>query len=315
MSTYKSSMTDQDIYHRMKTVLDLAYRHGTRFVRTNIDIDYKIGLRSLTVLHQLREQYRDKMIIESVAFPQEGFLKEPKNLHVLEEALKAGANVLGAIPAFDHNPRLHLEKIMELALKYHVDVDAHIDETDDPNSLTIRDFIALGKQHHYEGRLIAAHCCSLAANNPMVVDPILKDAKSIGMSFVPLPSTNLYLQGRGDSVNVRRGIAPIKKMMDEYHLNVAIGSDNIRDPFNPFGNASPLQSALIAAHGAHMGGVKDFESLFDAVSKNGMTIMHQHYAIEQSRFFVVVDSTKTSEAIIGLAPVFGYLENGQFIQN
>lgn len=313
MSSYKATMTDQDIYTRMKTIIDWAYHHGTRFIRSNIDIDYKIGLRSLKILHQLRDQYQGKMVIESIAFPQEGFLDEPRNYTALEDALKAGSHVVGAIPAFDKNPRLHLEKVMDLALKYNVDIDAHIDETDDPSSLSLKDLIELGKKHHYQGRITAAHCCSLAANPKEVVDPILKEAKKLEINFVPLPSTNLYLQGRGDAINIRRGIAPIKKMVDEFNLNVAIGSDNVRDPFNPFGNANPLESALIGAHGAHMGGVKDFNALFDAVSKNGLKIMHQDYRIEGSPFFVVVDSKKPSSAIIGLAPVFAYFENGRFI--
>jgi cytosine/creatinine deaminase len=314
MSTYKATMSDEDIYHRMKTIIDWAYANGTRFLRTNIDVDYKIGLRSLLILHQLRQTYQEKMVIESIAFPQEGFLSEPRNLTTLEDALKAGANVIGAIPAFDTNPRLHLEKVMALALKYNVDIDAHIDETDDPNSLTLKDLIELGHKNGYKGRLTAAHCCSLAANPHTIIDPILKDAKAMDISFVPLPSTNLYLQGRADRYNIRRGIAPIKKMIDEFNLNVAIGSDNVRDPFNPFGNAHPLQSALIAAHGAQMGGVDDFKALFNAVSKNGMHIMHCDYQIENAKFFIVVDSQTPSEAIIGLSPIYGYLENGKFIK-
>ncbi len=314
MSTYKEKMTDEDLKDRMKTVIDWAYQHGTRFLRTNIDIDYKIGLRSLKILHDLKKQYEGKMKIESIAFPQEGFLEEPRNLTYLEEALKEGADVVGAIPAFDNNPRLHLEKVMELALKYDVDIDAHIDETDDKDSLSLKDFIELGKKHQYKGRLTAAHCCSLAANKDDVVDPILKEAKALELNFVPLPSTNLYLQGRGDTFNIRRGIAPIKKMAHDFGLNVSIGSDNVRDPFNPFGNANPLEAALISAHGAHMGGVKDFDVLFDAVSKNGMTIMHEDYHIEGSEFLVVVDSKTPSDAIIGVSKMYGYLEKGNFIK-
>lgn len=312
MSTYKPTMSDQDIYERMKKVIDMAYAHGTRYLRTNIDIDDNIKLRSLDIIHKLRDAYKDKMVIESIAFPQEGFLDNENNFSYLELALKKGADVLGGIPAFDSNPKLHLEKLMELAKKYDVDLDAHIDETDDQKTLTIKDLIRLTKKYNYQGRVTAAHCCSLAANDKKVVNPILKKAKEVELNIVPLPSTNLYLQGRGDTKNIRRGITPIKSIVYDHGINISIGSDNVRDPFNCFGNANPLEAALIAAHGAHMGSTEDFNTLFDAISKNGMKIMHQDFHIENTDFFIVVDAKSPRDAIIGVSPIYGYMENYKF---
>ncbi|MFA6800561.1 MAG: amidohydrolase family protein [Acholeplasmataceae bacterium] len=313
MSTYKPSMSDADIYNRMKKVIDMAYENGTRFLRTNIDIDDGIKLRSLKMIHKLRDEYKNKMIIESIAFPQDGFLDNEENFRYLEQALKEGANVLGAIPAFDSDPRLHLKRLMELAKKYDVDLDAHIDETDDPDTLTIKDLIDLTKIYGYQGRVTAAHCCSLASNDKEVVDEILKDAKSVELNIVPLPSTNLHLQGKGDKKNVRRGIAPIKNIVYGHGINMAIGSDNVRDPFNCFGNAKPLQSALIAAHGAQMDSAQDFNVLFDAISKNGMKLMHYDYHIENSKFLIVIDAKTPRDAIISVSPIYGYFENNKFI--
>jgi cytosine deaminase len=315
MSSYKPTMSDEDIYMRMKKVIDMAYTNGTRYLRTNIDIDDGIKLRSLEILNELKKQYKDKMVIESIAFPQEGFLNNEDNFSYLELALKKGADVLGAIPAFDNDPKLHLEKLFDLAKKYDVDIDAHIDETDDPKVLTIKDLIRLTKKYKYQGRVTAAHCCSLASNDPSVVDEILKKAKTVDLNIVPLPSTNLYLQGRGDIKNIRRGIAPIKKIVYDHQINLSIGSDNVRDPFNCFGNANPLESALISAHGAQMGSTEDFNTLFDAISKNGMKIMHQDFEIENANFFIVVDAKSPREAIIGVTPIYGYMENYKFILN
>lgn len=312
MSKYKPTMSEEDIEQRMRQVIEWAHANGTRFMRTNIDIDENIQLRSLNVFQKLQREYQGTMILESVAFPQEGFLQDNQNYAFLEQALQAGANVLGGIPAFDHDPLLHLKKMMDLAKRYDVDVDAHIDETDDPTSLTLRDLARLTKEYGYEGRVTAAHCCSLAANDPEVVDAILQEVHDAQMTIVPLPSTNLYLQGREDKKNVRRGIAPIKKMVHDFTINVAIGSDNVRDPFNCFGNANPLQSALIAAHGAQMGGTQDFDALFAAISINGMKLMHYDPAVEGSEFFIVVDAHSAREAIIGVSPLYGTYEAGVF---
>ncbi|MCD4827318.1 MAG: amidohydrolase family protein [Acholeplasmataceae bacterium] len=313
MTSYKPTMSDDDIYERMKKVIDMAYDNGTRYLRTNIDIDEGIKLRSLKIIHKLRDAYKHKMVIESIAFPQDSFLGNEENFKYLEQALKQGADVLGGIPAYDLDPRQHLKRLFELAKKYDVDLDVHIDETDNPNTLTIKDLISLTKTFDYQGRVTAAHCCSLASNDKEVVDQILKDAKSAELNIVPLPSTNLYLQGRGDTKNIRRGIAPIKSIVYDHKINISIGSDNIRDPFNCFGNAKPLESALISAHGAQMGATEDFNVLFDAISKNGMKIMHKDYHIENAKFFIVIDSTSPRDAIIGVAPIYGYMEDYKFI--
>jgi cytosine deaminase len=179
---------------------------------------------------------------------------------------------LRGIPAFDHDPLLHLEKMMALAKRYDVDVDAHIDETDDPTSLTLRDLARLTKEYGYEGRVTAAHCCSLAANDPEVVDAILQEVHDAQMTIVPLPSTNLYLQGRETSKIFDGGIAPIKKMVHDFTFNVAIGSDNVRDPFNCFGNAIPCKAPHRSAWRTE-GGNQDFDALFAAISINGMKLM------------------------------------------
>ncbi len=315
MSDYKPSMSDDDIRKRMKQVIDWAYQNGTRFLRTNIDIDDGIGLRSFRIFESLKEEYKDKMVLESVAFPQEGFLENERNFELLEEALKEGADVLGGIPAFDPDPRKHIERLMDLAVKYDVDVDMHVDESDDPNDLSIRDLIHFTEKHNYSGRVTAAHLCSLAANDPESIQPILEGMKQQGIHVVSLPSTNLYLQGRGDEKNIRRGITPIRKMIHEHGINVAIGSDNVRDPFNCFGNAKPLESALIAAHGAHMGASDDLKALFNSVSLNGLKIMNIDPSVENSDHLVVIDATNERNAITAQSDVYGYLENGKFVKN
>src|SRR5690554_1293862 len=103
MSHYKKTMTDQDILERMDKVIGMAYKNGTRFIRTHLDIDEKLELRSLNILNEMKEKYPE-MVIEAVAFPQEGILKNKQNFELIEDALKAGVKVLGGIPAMDLNP-------------------------------------------------------------------------------------------------------------------------------------------------------------------------------------------------------------------
>lgn len=310
MGPYKASMTEEDVLERAEKTIRMAYSNGTRYIRTHIDVDKAIGLTSVRALKKLREKYRDVLKLELVAFPQEGIAEDPANYAALDEALAAGCDLVGGIPANEQDPAKHIRMIFDLAKKYDVDVDMHIDENDDPSSKTILELAKQTVENGYEGRVFAGHLCSMASMDSEEVNAILPEVKKAGIQVISLPSTNLYLEGRGDTARVRRGIAPIKKIYRETGIPTAIASDNIRDPFNPFGNGNPLETALITAHGCHMGGVGDLEDLFDMIHSIPMKMMglHPEYSEGENAPLLVLDAWKKDEAIISQSIVLDPLK-------
>lgn len=313
MSKYKPEMSKEDIEERARKVIKMSWKNGTRFMRTHVDVDESAGLKSLEVLLKLKEEYKDKVEIQIVAFPQDGIVESEKSYSYLEEALKLGADVVGGIPATEKDPIKHLEMIFKLALKYDVDIDMHVDETDDPNVLTLKDLAEMTIENGYEGRVTAGHCCSLAANTKEDILPIIELVKKAKINIISLPSTNLYLQGRGDNYDIRRGITPVKFLV-ENSVPVLIGSDNIRDPFNPFGNSNLLEELLIASHGVHMGGENDLNRLFDMVSIVSGKVLGFDYEIKEKTQanFVVIDAKDKASAIIDQSSIYGYFEENKF---
>ncbi|WP_025641740.1 amidohydrolase family protein [Schnuerera ultunensis] len=313
MSKYKSQMTKEDIKERAEKVLEMAFQKGTRFIRTHIDVDETIGIKSVEVLLELKEKYKDMINIQIVAFPQEGIVGNRKSYNYLEEALKLGADLVGGIPATEDEPIKHIKMIFELGMKYDVDIDMHIDETDDAKSLTIRDLANITIANGYIGRVTAGHCCSLSANDKNTIRPVIDLVKKAKINIIALPSTNLYLQGRGDEFNIRRGIAPVKLLLDN-GIPVMIGSDNIRDPFNSFGNGNLLEELLIAAHGTQMGGEDDLNKLFDTVSIVPGKILGFGFGIKEKdkAKFIVLDARTKMDSIIGQVNIFGYFKNNMF---
>ena len=316
MSKYKHDMTKEDVKERSKKILDLSFKNGTRFLRTHIDVDDKIQLKSIEALLELKEEYKELIDVQIVAFPQDGIIKNSRSYFYLEEALKMGTDVVGGIPAIEEDPIKHMNMIFDLAMKYDVDIDMHIDETDDASSLIINDLAKLTIANGYIGRVTAGHCCSLAANEEEIILPIVELIKKAKINIISLPSTNLYLQGRGDKINIRRGIAPVKYLLD-HDIPVAIGSDNIRDPFNPFGNGNLLEEILIAAHGCHMGGEKDLNKLFDMVSIIPGEALKFDYDIKEGNKanFIVIDAETKVDSIIRQANIYGYFKNNIFETN
>lgn len=313
MSQYKHNMTKEDVKERAKKVIELSFKNGTRFLRTHVDVDDKIQLKSVEAILELKNEYREFVDIQIAAFPQDGIVKNSRSYFYLEEALKIGADVVGGIPAIEEDPIKHMNMIFDLGIRYDVDIDMHIDETDDPNSLIINDLAKLTIANGYSGRVTAGHCCSLSANEEEVILPIIELIKKAKINIISLPSTNLYLQGRGDKINIRRGIAPVKYLLD-HDIPVAIGSDNIRDPFNPFGNGNLLEEALIAAHGCHMGGEKDLNRLFDMVSIIPGEALKFDYEIKKGNKanFIVIDSKTRVDSIIKQSNIYGYFKNNIF---
>ena len=314
MGPYKRNMTQEDIEERMRQVVDMCYSHGTRFLRTNLDIDDIIGLKSLDVFKKIRSEWDGKLVLESVAFPQEGFVSNMANFSWLEDAILSGADAIGGIPANEVDPKKHIYSLFKLAIKYDKDLDMHIDENDNPNSNTLEILADAVEKFNFKRKVIAAHCCSLASKDPSEVERVLNKVKKNNVNIVSLPSTNLYLQGRDDNKCVRRGIAPVKKICEK-GINVCIASDNIRDPFNCFGNGNPLEAALIAAHGCQLGGEQDLNYLFDMITKNGIELMNEDYHINNSRFLVILDAKTPAEAIIEQRGIFATYEKGEFKKN
>lgn len=305
MGSYKANMSDEDIYSRAKKVIEMCYRNGTRYLRSHVDVDENIQSRSIKVLSTLKQEFQDKLYLDIIAFPQEGIVDNPNHYAALEQALKDGAKIIGGIPANESDPKKHIEMIFDLAKKYDVDIDMHIDENDNPESLTIVELAKQTIENNYQGRVTAGHLCSLGSSDEKTIREVLDKIKEAQIKIVSLPSTNLYLEGRNDVGLIRRGIAPIKMMYQEYGIDVAIASDNIRDSFNPFGNGNPLQTALITAHASHMGGIKDLEDLFDMVSTIPMQMMgfHPTYQQGEKAQLIVLDATTKDEAIISQASV------------
>lgn len=314
MKIYKASMTEDDVRMRSEKLLQMAWENGTRLIRTHVDVEKTMKLRSIRALLDMKKKWAQKIKLQIVAFPQDGIVDDRESYYWLEEALKAGADVVGGIPAIENDPAEHIRMIFELAEKYDVDIDMHIDENDDPECLTILELCRQTEEHQYQGRVIAGHLCSLASCEPNVVEEVLGRIKMAKIGLVSLPSTNLYLEGRDDKKMIRRGIMPIRRA-HEKGIPTTIASDNVRDPFNPFGNANPLETALIAAHGCHMGGEKDLENLFEMITTIPQKMIDFSEELRSGKAvrLIALNAFSGREAIISQAEVYGYMdEDGCF---
>ncbi|HWI60828.1 MAG TPA: amidohydrolase family protein [Symbiobacteriaceae bacterium] len=308
----KRGASREDIAQRAMRVAQMAIKNGVRAIRTHVDVDPIAGLEGLRAVLEVRKALRGQITIQVAAFPQEGLENHPDALGLLRQALAEGADVLGGIPAWDRDFEAHIEALFALGREFDVPLDLHVDESDDPATFTLPAVVKATNRYGYQGRVTVGHLCSLAAVPHTEAAQTIHSLRSEGISVVTLPSTNLYLQGRGDRGLIRRGMTRVREMLAA-EVRVAAGSDNFRDPFNPFGNANPIETAWIMAQAAHMGGVTELETAFAMVSHRAAEVMgltDWALAVGTPATLLVLPVTAPPDAVIGMVRPVHQLVDG-----
>lgn len=254
----KAEQEREDVLDRSRTVLDMAVRHGTIAVRAQPDVDPIQGLIGVETALTLREEYRDLLDLQVVAFPQEGILKAPGTFELMEEAMRMGATVVGGCPYNEptwEDTKRHVDIVFELAQRVDAPVDMHADFADDASDPRYASLSYIAERTlaaGYQGRVALGHVTSLASLTPEQARPVIDLLVQADISIITLPATDLYLGGRRDQANQRRGVTPVRLLRDA-GVNVAFSSNNVRNAFTPFGKADPLQIGSLLAHVGQFG--------------------------------------------------------------
>ena len=276
MKKAKASFTYSDVRERAARTLQRCVHHGVTAIRTHVDIDPTVGLNSLRALASVREEFKHAIDVQIVAFPQEGIEEFPGTLALLEAALEEGADVIGGHPSISASTadlRRQVDSVFALAKAYDVDIDFHTDfgighdyaqqitchpdGRDYPDNLGAVYIAERTIAEAYQGRVTASHLCGLDMVPPALRTNVCHLLGEAGVSVVSTPASNMYGNGRDDAVGARRGVTRVRNLI-ESGVRVAVGTDNIRDAFDPFGNTDLIQNAVIASLACHMVTEQDF---------------------------------------------------------
>jgi cytosine deaminase len=271
-SEAKRAFTVDDIRARARRALDLAVRAGTTAMRTHVEVDPIVGLAGMEAVLPLRDEYRGALDLQVCAFAQEGIVKAPGTEGLLRRALTMGADLVGGCPYNDTDGAEHVRIIFALASAFGVDADFHVDFADEPEHLHIRNVAAETVRTGWRGRVAVGHLTELAAVPPYQQGELVAEIAAAGIGVIVLPMTDLYLMGRRDELNVRRGLAPIRRLLDG-GVRVALASNNLRNPFTPVGTADLVDLAAVAAVAAHMGTPADLRRLLNTITVHPAAIL------------------------------------------
>ncbi|WP_273841681.1 cytosine deaminase [Rubrobacter calidifluminis] len=298
----KQSLSRDDVKHRALEAIKWEVAQGTLFIRSHVDV-CDPELTALRALIELREEVRDLVELQLVAFPQDGIYATPGGPALMEEALRLGADVVGGIP--HHEPTralgerdVHLAS--ELAKKYARPLDLHIDETDDPNSRFTEVLAWEAVEGGFGSRATASHCTAMHSYDDAYAFKLIRLLARSSINVVANPFDNTVLQGRFDTYPKRRGMARVKELL-EGGVNVSLGHDSIMDPWYPLGRGDMLGAASLALHVLQMSGEEEIGEMLELVTNRAARTLgvEDGYGIEEGRpaSFVVLDAPGTFDAL------------------
>ncbi len=295
----KAAFTAADVYQRGRATLEQCLLNGTTHMRTQLEVDPGIGLRGLEGILPLIDEYRWAIDIEICVFPQEGLLNNPGTDELMVEALRRGASVVGAAPYTDTDPHGQIRRIFELAREFDVDIDMHLDFGPDPAALDLEYVCELTTAHAYGGRVTIGHVTKLSAVTPARLAELGQRMADSGVALTVLPSTDLFLMGRHQDHAVMRGVTPAHSLL-KAGVNCSLATNNVLNPFTPFGDCSALRMANLYANICQVGTHSDMAACYDMITARAARLLRlDNYgvAVGNDADLVVLDADDTAAAV------------------
>ncbi|NWC63568.1 cytosine deaminase [Cedecea sp. P7760] len=313
----KALLSHEDVKHRAWQTLKWQIANGIQYVRTHVDVSDPM-LTALKAMLEVKQEVAPWVELQLVAFPQEGILSYPNGEALLEEALRLGADVVGAIPHFEFTREYGVEslhKAFALAQKYQRRLDIHCDEIDDEQSRFVETVAALAHRDGIGARVTASHTTAMHSYNGAYTSRLFRLLKLSGINFVANPLVNIHLQGRFDDYPKRRGVTRVKEMLGA-GINVCFGHDDVFDPWYPLGTANMLQVLHMGLHVCQLMGYQQIDEGLKLITDNSArTFGVEDYGIAQGNTanLVILPAENGFDAVRRQVPVRWSIRAGQVI--
>ena len=289
---------------RAGNLVDLCIRQGTAHIRSHADVDLEGKLSKVEALMEVRERFRDQVGLTIVAFPQSGVMRCPGVLDLLDQAVAAGADLVGGIDPseIDRDPKGQLDGIFAIADRRGVGVDIHLHEPDELGLNTVREICERTSALGLAGRVTISHgfCLGMAAER--------KADETIAL----MAKSGVDLATHGGAAAMPPPLLKLRRA----GITVFAGSDDVRDTWSPYGNADMLERASLIGWRSDFRRDEELLAAFDMVTAAGA----RAHGIE--RYGVVpgapadlcaVAASCVPEAIVGHPPRRWVMKAGRIV--
>jgi len=309
----KAAFTAEDVYARAKRTLERCILNGTTHIRTHLEVDPGIGLRGLEGILRLKQEYAWAVDIEICVFPREGLLNNPGTEELMIGALEQGGAVIGACPYTDTDPHGQIDRIFALAREFAVDIDMHLDFDLDPDRMDLTHVCRRAEEFRYGGRVAAGHVTKLSVLEPAPLAAAAERLRSAGVALTVLPSTDLFLMGRGGRNRGARGVTPAHRLL-QHGVNCSLATNNVLNPFTPFGDCSLVRMANLYANVCQAAASAELGECFNMITTRAaglMNLARYGIAVGNDADLVVLDCATPQAAVCELAPVLYCFKRGR----
>ena len=282
-------------------------------MRTQVEVDPGIGLRGLEAVLSLVADYAWAIDIEICAFPQEGLTNYPGTDELLVEALRRGVKAVGGAPRYDTDPAGQIERIFQLAREFDVDIDMHLDVGNTPEGMNIHLVRELTEKYRRGGRVAVGHMAKLSLLPPAEVAALARSLADAGIAVTVLPATDLFLMGRDQEHNVRRGVADANLLVGQ-GVNCSLSSNNVLNPATPYGDCSLIRMANLYANVIQLDRPEELRECFRMLTDRSARLLNlADYGLEVGKpaDIVVIDAQSPEQAVAEISQPVAAFKRGK----
>jgi len=242
----------EDVARRMDFSLRCAFAYGTSLLRTHIDSPPPQHRISWPVFADMRERWKGRIELQGVSLFGIDVILDDSFAGELAEILRRHGGILGAATFMMPELDAALDRMFGIAVDNGLDLDFHVDESEDPAARSLRHIADAALRHRFAGRINVGHCCSLARQPAAEAEATMVRVREAGITVVSLPMCNMYLQDRHSGRTPRwRGVTLLHELK-ERGIPIAVASDNTRDPFYAYGDLDMVEVFREAVRVLHL---------------------------------------------------------------
>lgn len=243
------------VLERAERALERAWRHGLRAIRSHIDSGGPATRPSWEALLELRQRWAGRVELQLVALVPLAHWSSGEGEELARWVADRGGwlgGVLGPPYGRLRSDRDALGALLGLAERLGTGVDLHVDEADDQPGRGVTLVAEVAAERGCAVPITCSHAASAALLGPRRLERLAEQLAAAGIAVVALPLTNLWLLGRRpERTPVLRVQAPIRSLQRAGVL-VAVGGDNVQDPWYPGGDFDPIELLRLAPLTSHL---------------------------------------------------------------
>ncbi|MEX2445692.1 MAG: amidohydrolase family protein [Alkalispirochaeta sp.] len=273
----------------IRRAVERAIGYGTSVIRAFADTDTRARMEGVRAVMQVRDEYRDRIAIEVVAFPQDGVIRDPGAVAYVRQALEEGADVVGGIPWIElteADMQSHIDQMLDLAVEFDRPVSMLVDDAGDPTLKTTEMLTVATVERGFQGRVTVQHARAMALYPEPYRRRLFQLLLNARIGVVSDPHTGPL---HADIDGLRGAGVP-----------VALGQDDIADAYYPFGRNNMLEVAFLAAHVLWKTSADQLDALCDMITGDAARVLgRDHAVIEGAPAHLLVHSAKTVQELLG----------------